>query len=95
MKTEQKIRDLMEQHFLNNKNFNYSNYTGQKRELRKLAIKKFGIEKVAEMSDSQIEEEFTKLGFIPMEITYETGCDCEMIYLVPIQELDKFEVLSR
>ena len=52
----------MEKHFLNGKKFNYSSYTGQERELRKLAIKKFGVEKVAEMSDGQIEKEFTKVG---------------------------------
>ena len=86
---------LMEKHFLNGKKFNYSSYTGQQRALRKLAIKRFGVEKVAEMSDAQIEKEFSKAGLIPMQIAFEDGCDCEMVYLVPIQNLDKFEVLSR
>lgn len=86
---------LMERHFLNGKKFNYSSYTGQQKALRKLAIKKFGVEKVAEMSDGQIEKEFTKEGIIPMQIAFENGCDCEMVYLVPIHQLDKFEVLSR
>ena len=52
-------------------------------------------QKESEMSDGQIEKEFTKEGIIPMQIAFENGCDCEMVYLVPIHQLDKFEVLSR
>ena len=29
----------------------------------------------------KIEKEFTKEGIIPMQIAFENGCDCEMVYL--------------
>ena len=85
----------MEQHYLNGKEFSYGTYTGQCKALRKLAIEKFSIEKVAEMSDWQIEKEFTENGLISMQIAYEYGCDCETVYLVPVQMLDQFDILSR
>ncbi len=89
------IDDLLEKHFLKGAKLNYTTYTGQVQRIRKLAIEKFGLEKVALMQDWQIEEEFKKEGLIPMQIAFETGCDCEMVYLVPIQILDTLEVLSR
>ena len=66
-----------------------------KRCARDLAIKKFGIEKVARMSDWEIEKEFEKEGLIPMCISLENGCDYECIYLVSIQVLDTLDCLSR
>lgn len=89
------IKDLMEKHFLSAKRFDYGTYVGQSRRARELAIKRFGAEKTALMSDMDIELEFKKEGLIPMQIAYDNGCDCEMVYLVPIQVLDTLEVLSR
>ncbi len=88
-------KELMEKHWLNDKKFNYGSYTGQSRCARDLAIKKFGIEKVARMADWEIEREFTKIGLIPMCISLDNACDYEEIYLVPIKILDTLEVLSR
>lgn len=90
-----KIKELMEKNWLHDKKFNYGDYIGQSRNARELAIKKYGIEKVALMSDSDIEKEFRKEGLIPMIITTENGGDYEMIYLVPIEILDTLECLSR
>lgn len=94
-KMTDEIKDLMEKYFLITKDLHYGCYTGQARRARELAIKKFGIEKVALMSDTDIEKAFRNEGLIPMEISYCNGCDCEMVYLVPIQILDTLEVLSR
>lgn len=88
-------KELMEKHWLHDKTFSYGMYVGQEKRARELAIKKYGIEKVALMSDTEIEREFRKEGLIPMQIAYENGCDCEMVYLVPIEILDTLEVLSR
>lgn len=90
-----KIKELMEKHWLHDKTFSYGMYVGQSRNARELAVKKYGIEKVALMSDMDIEKEFRKEGLIPMQIAYKNGCDCEMVYLVPIEILDTLEVLSR
>ena len=94
-KMTEETKDLMEKHFLNTRDFHYGCYVGQSKRARELAIKKFGVEKVALMSDTDIEREFKNEGLIPMEISYSNGCDCEMVYLVPVQILDTLEVLSR
>lgn len=90
-----KTKELMEKHWLHDKKFDYGDYVGQEKRARELAIKKYGIEKVALMSDSDIEKEFRKEGLIPMIITTENGGDYEMIYLCPIEVLDTLECLSR
>lgn len=95
-KTEEKqIEDLMELNCLKYKEFNFGYYTGQSKALRELAIEKFGVEKVAKMSDSLLEKEFIKNGLIPMQISFDKDCDGETIYLVPIRILDKFDTLCR
>ena len=88
-------KELMEKHWLHDKTFSYGMYVGQSRSAREIAIKKYGIEKVALMSDMDIEKEFKKEGLIPMQIALDGGCDCEMVYLVPIELLDTLECLSR
>lgn len=54
------IKDLMEKHFLSEKHFGYGTYVGQSRQAREFAVKRFGIEKTALMSDADIELEFKK-----------------------------------
>lgn len=92
---EDNTQELMEKHWLKDKKFSYGSYIGQARCAREIAIKKFGVEKVARMSDEAIEKEFVKEGLIPMCISLDNSCDYEEVYLVPIQVLDTFDCLSR
>lgn len=88
-------RELMQKHNLNFKEFNFGYYTGQAEYLRKFLIEKIGIEKVAKMSDSRVCEKVVEMGYIPMQISFDNGCDGERIFLVPIHIIDKLETLER
>lgn len=93
--TNEQIKRLMDDNFLTAKDLSYTCYTGQQRGLRKLAVEKFGSADVALLADFEIEKKFKDAGLIPMCIHYESGSNAEMIYLVPIQDLDKYDCLSR
>ena len=95
-----KIKELIEDFVLDNKDFSYGSYTGMARGLRALAIKKFeekgvDIRAVAEMNDWEIEDMFQKEGYVPLLINYDKSPDYEQIWLIPIEDLIKYNHISR
>lgn len=95
-----KIKKLIEDFLLDNKDFSYGGYTGMARGLRSLAIKKFeekgiDIRAVAEMNDWEIERYFQDEGFVPVMVNYKDSADYEQIWLIPIEELAKYDHVSR
>ena len=86
---------LLDDNFLKYNDFSYGSYTGQERKLREYAIEELGVDKVAKMSDTAIEDYYKSQGLVPMIVNYDNCADYEMIYLVPVKELDKFRALSR
>ena len=92
---DEETEKLLDDNFLKYNDFHYGCYAGQGAKLRELIIKELGVEKVAKMSDTAIDNYFKSQGIVPLVVNYENGADYEEIYLVPIQELDKFKKLSR
>lgn len=95
-----KIKELIEDFLLDNKDFGYGSYTGMARGLRALIIKKFeekgiDIRVVAEMNDWEIEKYFQDEGFVPLMVNYKDSADYEQIWLIPIEELVKYDHVSR
>lgn len=95
-----KVKGLIEDFILNNQNFSYGGYTGMARGLRALAIKKFeekgiDIRAVAEMNDWEIEKYFQDEGLVPVMVNYEKSPDYEQLWLIPIEDLAKYNHISR
>ena len=95
-----KIKELIEDFLLDNKDFSYGGYAGMARGLRKLAIKVFeekgiDVRAVAEMNDWEIEKYFQDEGFVPLMINYKNKPDYEQIWLIPIEDLVKYDHISR
>jgi hypothetical protein len=76
------------------KDVNFGSYIGQEIALRKLCIARYGHEKVAEMTDRDLEDVILRDGFIPVVINglVETR---EQIFLIKKEILLKAEQLKR
>lgn len=92
---DNEIKELLDKHFTDYKKLDYGFYEGQLRDLRELAIEKFGIDNVVDLDDNDIELLFASKGLIPLSVSKIEGYDSDIIYLIPIQDLDKYNILSR
>lgn len=74
--------------------WDFTSYTGQVRDLRKLIMKsvpKSRLEEVAEMTDTEMHDIILNNCLIPVN----TLSDRECIYLIPLEEIKKFAKLER
>ena len=68
--------------YLKGLHFNFGDYAGQKRCLRKAAIEIFGEEVVAGLTNKEVEKKIIDLDFVPVVIHTDNGADEENIYLI-------------
>lgn len=80
--------------YLKGKDFNFCQYAGQRRCLRRVAVDLWGEKEVSLMSDYDIENKFIKLGYIPIIVNFE-GNNQEDIYIIKKETLSFSKCLSR
>lgn len=80
--------------YLNQKNFDFGGYAGQRRCLRRVAVELWGEKEVSLMADFDIEIKFLKQGYIPIVVNFE-GNNQEDIYLIKKEQLSFAKCLSR
>lgn len=81
--------------YLEHVKFSYGMYTGQTRCLREYAIKEYGAEMVACMTDEDLERKFTQEGYVPVVVNTFEGADQEGVFLVKKDTLAFSKKLSR
>lgn len=79
----------------NNSNLCFGRRTGHIVCMRAWAISEFGVEKVAYMSDNDIEREIVEKGYLPIVINGDDDFKDDGVFLIKKEELRKLPCFSR